>query len=208
MPPLGTRSREGIRRSEHTDSEREQNCRRRPDGDAPPRAAPSIVIEPTLTAIQRMLITPSANSAATSAQQQPTHQAACLVPISRAARMAVSPATRQNAERTPALAQVASFQRRQLIEGRDREHAARQPAAAHMPGQTGRRGLVRAIVGRGCAACHPRVKGQPSTRPPEASWRPSSRSKRRRTSRARRQQSAGTRADLDRTVWADKVVSF
>src|SRR6202521_1881925 len=42
----------------------------------------SAAIRPATTAIHTRLITPRANSAAMSAQQQPTHHAACLEPIS------------------------------------------------------------------------------------------------------------------------------
>ena len=44
----------------------------------------SIAIRAAISAIQPMLMTPSANSAAISAQQQPTHQAPCSIPIRRA----------------------------------------------------------------------------------------------------------------------------
>src|SRR5215472_11179110 len=44
----------------------------------------STVIRAATTAIQKMLITPSANRAAISAQQQPRHHAACLEPIENA----------------------------------------------------------------------------------------------------------------------------
>ena len=41
----------------------------------------SIAISAAMNAIQPMLITPSANSAAISVQQQPTHQPPCSIPI-------------------------------------------------------------------------------------------------------------------------------
>src|SRR6478609_5462411 len=41
----------------------------------------SIAINAAMNAIQPKLITPSANNAAINAQQQPTHQAPCLMPI-------------------------------------------------------------------------------------------------------------------------------
>src|SRR5436190_17847365 len=44
----------------------------------------STAISAAMNAIQPMLITPSANSAAISAQQQPTHQAPCTAPIRNA----------------------------------------------------------------------------------------------------------------------------
>src|SRR3954470_4125737 len=44
----------------------------------------STAISAAMNAIQPMLITPSANSAAISAQQQPTHQPPCTAPIRNA----------------------------------------------------------------------------------------------------------------------------
>ena len=56
----------------------------------------SNVISAAMSAIHVMLMTPSANSPAISAQQQPRHQAACLDPISSAPRFPSRQAPKRN----------------------------------------------------------------------------------------------------------------
>ena len=57
----------------------------------------SSAISAAMNAIQPMLITPSANSAAIRAQQQPTHQAPCSMPILIAPRRPGRQAVNRNA---------------------------------------------------------------------------------------------------------------
>ena len=89
----------------------------------------SSAISAATNAIQVRLMTPSANSAAISAQQQPKHQPACLEPISSGAKPPVAPCAEQESERAAALCQAHVLQRRQLVERGDGEDA----AANHRP---------------------------------------------------------------------------
>ena len=80
-----------------------------------------------------MLMTPSAKSDAISAQQQPTHQAPFLAPI----RSAPAGPSRQEPSRKPSglrhLPEADVLQRRQLVDRRDEERRARDPAAGAVP---------------------------------------------------------------------------
>ena len=92
-------------------------------------------MSPATTAIQTRLITPSANSDAISAQQQPTHQAPCRTPIRSAPEAPVAPGAEQEAERAAALAEADVLQRRQLVDRGDDQRRARDPAARAVPGE-------------------------------------------------------------------------
>ena len=78
-------------------------------------------------------MTPSANSDAISAQQQPTHQAPCRAPISQRAGPAVAPGAEQEAERAAALPEADVLERRQLVDGRDDERRPGDPAPRPIP---------------------------------------------------------------------------
>ena len=69
-----------------------------------------------MKAIQPMLITPSANSAAISAQQQPTHQPPWTDPIRSAPSRPGRQCVEQEHERAPAVAQADVLERSELVE--------------------------------------------------------------------------------------------
>ena len=92
-------------------------------------------MSPATNAIQVMLMTPSANSDAMSAQQQPTHQAPFFAPIRSAPERPVAPGAEQEPERAAALAEADVLQRGELVDRRDDEGGPGEPPAGVVPGQ-------------------------------------------------------------------------
>ena len=108
-------------------------------------------------AIQAMLMTPSANSEAISAQQQPTHQAPCRGAHPQRAGAAVAPGAEQEAERAAALAEADVLERRELVDRRDEQRRAGDPAARAVPGQH--------VAGDRAAGPRERERGRPDGAP-------------------------------------------
>ena len=94
-----------------------------------------MAMSPATNAIQVMLMTPSANSDAMRAQQQPTHQAPFFAPI----RRPPSNPSRQEPSRKPsgtaALAQADVLQRGELVDSRDEDGGPGQRPTGVAPSQ-------------------------------------------------------------------------
>src|SRR4051794_18104370 len=95
----------------------------------------SAAIRAAIKAIQATLIIPSANRAAISAQQQPTHQAPCASPRRSAPPDAVSRALGEEVEGATAAAQAGLLGRRELVEGGGEDRPAGEITPAPIPGE-------------------------------------------------------------------------
>ena len=167
----------------------------------------SSAISPATTAIHARLITPSANSEAISAQQQPTHQAPWRAPISAPPRRPSRHEPSEEPERAAALAEADVLQRRQLVDRRDERASRRRPSAPPGPRRRRRPATAPATAERERpdrapdeevaagederrqrrrSLRHLARRARPSARPTGTSSPPSSRPRRRGTSRASR----------------------
>ena len=166
----------------------------------------STAISPATKAIHTMLMTPSANRDAISAQQHPTHQAPFFAPIRSAPDRPSRQEPSSSAERAAAFAEADVLERRQLVDRRDDERRARDPSPGAIPGEHVARGpaagrrdregerpgdaprdeIARPRRGAARAASAPWSCGRTarrSARPTGTSSRPSSPPRRRGTSR-------------------------
>ena len=95
----------------------------------------SIAISAAISAIQPMLITPSANSAAISAQQQPTHQRRARSPSAARRARPGCQRVQDEAQRVAAVAEADVLERCQLIDRRQPDHPGGDVLSALVPGE-------------------------------------------------------------------------
>ena len=126
--------------------EHEQQHSHRPARGGRPGSSFSPAMNAAISAIQPRLMTPTANSAAISAQQHPRHQAPCLRPRSRAP-LTVAPALGEEHHRAAALDEARPLQRRHLVDRRGHDHSSGHISPPRPRPETAGRSRERARTG-------------------------------------------------------------